>query len=179
MLARVYRGAKPDILTLGPMCGESVVYLASRGARVHVDDPEPPPPVPPRRPGEPVVEVEPYHLDQPDARFDLVLAWEHADFVPPDRLQEWGRELGRIAKEGGMLFLLSHLKPPAETEPPSRYRLLSDDLIVRESVARPPLRRWVHPTRDLERALAAFKVQGIQLQRSQMREITAARAPTG
>ncbi|MBZ5639410.1 MAG: class I SAM-dependent methyltransferase [Acidobacteriia bacterium] len=179
VLARAFREGKPEILVLGPLCGESVVYLAGRGARVHVEDFEPPPPVPVRRPGEPPPEVAPVRLDQPDALFHLVLAWEAADFVPPDRLAEVGGEFRRILRDGGGLFLFSHGRPEAEDERLSRYVLLADDLISREMIGRDRRQRYVHPTRDLERALKGFAIQGIQLQRTQMREITALKSETG
>jgi SAM-dependent methyltransferase len=177
-LARAFRGGKPEILVLGPLCGDSVVYLAGRGARVHVDDFEPPPPLPVRRPGDPPIEVTPFRLDQPDRTFDLVLAWEVADFVPPDRLVEYGAELRRVLRDGGGLFFLSHSRPEPGDDRPSRYLLLSDDLILRQVVETERRPRYVHPTRDLEQALRGLAIQGIQLQRNQMREITAQKAGT-
>jgi hypothetical protein len=176
-LAKVFREPKPEILQLGPMCGESVVYLAARGARVHVEDVEPPPPTPPRAPGEILVDKPVVRLDQPDGRFDLVIAWEVPDFVPPDRLADVGFELARVTRDGGLLFLMSLARPAEAPEPIPRYRLLADDLVVREPGPLPPRRRFNHPNRDLERALAGYSVQGIQLQRNQMREILALRVP--
>jgi hypothetical protein len=67
------------------------------------------------------------------------------------------------------------MRPAAESEPPSRYRLLADDMIVREATDLPPRRRWVHATRDIERALAGFSIQSLHLQRTQMREFVAFR----
>jgi hypothetical protein len=173
VVARAFRKGKPEILVLGPLCGESVVYLASRGARVHYEDLKPPSPLPPRRPGEPPPEIAPVRLDQPDGMFHLVLAWEVADFVPPDRLAEYGSELRRVLRDGGEVFFFSHARPEAADERPSRYVLLADDLIARQMLGQERRARYVHPTRDLERALGGFLIQGIQLQRSQMREVTA------
>lgn len=173
------REPKAEILDLGPLCGESVVYLAGRGARVTVEDFEPPPPTPPRQPGEIMIERAPIQFDHPDGRFDLVLAWELTDFVPPDRLPDYGAELRRLTRDGGWLFLLSHAHPQSQNEPLARYRLLADDLIVRESCDLPPRRRWVHPTREIERALVGFSVQGIHLQRNQMREVLALKTGVG
>ena len=179
-IARVFREGRPEVLALGPLCGESVVYLAGRGARVHVDELEPPPPIPARKPGEPSEFIPPFRLEQPDRTFGLVLAWEAFDFVSPDRLADCGAEIARVMRIGGQLFLLAHQKPPSETAVIPRYRLLADDLIVREEPEGGTLRRrYVHPNRDIERALAGLQVQGIQLQRNQMREIVAVKAGTG
>ena len=179
MLARAFRAAKPQILVLGPLCGESVVYLAGRGARVHFEDFSPPDPIPPRRPGEAPPEIVPMSLEQPDRLFDAVIAWESLDFVPPERLVEVGSEIARVLRVGGQLFLLAHQKPPAETAVMPRYRLLADDLMVREEPQSAPRRRYTHPNREIERALAGLSVQGIQLQRNQMREIVASKAGVG
>jgi hypothetical protein len=101
------------------------------------------------------------------------------DFVPPDRLADVGAELNRVTRDGGLLFFLSQSKTNPDPEPLSRYRLLADDLIVREGCDTPPARRYNHPTRDIERALAGFAVQGIHLQRNQVREILALKTGVG
>jgi hypothetical protein len=170
VLSRVYRERRPEILDLGPMSGATVMYLAGRGARVHVDEFAPPPPTPERKPGQPPVEIVPVRLDQPDAFHHLVLAWDWIDFMPPERLQDFGAEMRRILREAGWLFLFSHARPPEGAGRPSRYRLLADDLIVREQARGPRRRRWVHPNRDIERAFAGFEVQALHLQRDQTRE---------
>ena len=176
VLARVFRSSKPEVLNLGPLCGETVVYLAGRGARVHVEEFDPPAPVPMRQPGEPPTALKPFRLDQPTGRANLVLAWEMTDFIPPDRLAEYGDELRRLMADGGSLFLFSHQRPDAQNEPLRRYRVLADDMVVREVAGGVTHRRWIHPTREVERALAGFSIQGVQLQRNQMREIVAVRA---
>jgi len=172
----VFRVPKPEVLNLGPLCGETVVYLAGRGARVHVEDFDPPSPVPARQPGEPPPALKPFRLDQPTGRAHLVLAWEMTDFIPPDRLAEYGAELHRLLAHGGSLFLFSHQRPNAQNETLPRYRMLADDMIVREVAGGVTHRRWIHPTREVERALSGFSIQGVALQRNQMREIVAVRA---
>jgi len=178
-VARTFRAGKPQILVLGPLCGESVVFLAGRGARVHVDEIEIPQPIPKKLPGEPAVTVPPFTVDHPSGSFDLVLAWEMFDFVPPDRLQEFGAELVRLLRVGGQLMFFAHLKPPSERAVLPRYRLLADDLIVREEPAVPPIPRYVHSNLMIERAIAGLGVQNIHLQRNQMREILASKAGVG
>ena len=77
------------------------------------------------------------------------------------------------------MFLLCHQKPAGESEVPPRYRMIADDLIVREASNGPIRRRYAHPNREIERALQGLVVQGIHLQRSQMREIVAAKTGVG
>ena len=178
-VARAFRDGKPQILVLGPLCGESVVFLAGRGARVHVDEVELPDPIAKRQPGEPVAELRPVTLDHPSDSFDLLLAWEILDFVPPDRLQEFGAEIVRLLRVGGQLIVFAHQKPPADRAILPRYRLLADDMVVREEPATPTLPRYTHPNRELERAIAGLSVQNIHLQRNQMREILASKAGVG
>jgi hypothetical protein len=155
------------------------VYLAGRGAKVHVDQIELPEPIPARKPGEPAPPVERFAIDLPSDLCDLVLAWEFLDFVPPERLQEVGAEIARVMRVGGQLLVFAHQKPPAEAVVMPRYRVLADDLIVREEPSGVARRRYTHANRELERALAGLAVQGIQLQRNQLREIVAAKVGVG
>ena len=178
-VARAFRDGKPQILVLGPLCGESVVFLAGRGARVHVDEVELPEPIPKRQPGEATPALRPIKFDHPSGSFDLVLAWEMLDFVPPDRLHEFGAEIVRLLRVGGQLVVFAHQKPPSDRAIFPRYRLLADDLIVREEPAGPPLPRYVHSNLMIERAIAGLSVQNIHLQRNQMREILASKAGVG
>jgi len=178
-VARAFRDGKPQILVLGPLCGESVVFLAGRGARVHVDEVELPEPIVKRQPGEPAAELRPVKLDHPSGSFDLLLAWEMLDFVPPDRLLEFGAELVRLLRVGGQLVVFAHQKPPSDRAILPRYRLLADDLIVREEPSTSPIPRYVHSNLMIERAIVGLSVQNIHLQRNQMREILASKAGVG
>lgn len=173
VLERAFRKRKPEILDLGPLCGPTAVYLASRGARVTVAEFDPPLPPPPYEPGQDPPKVRPLKIHQENERFDLVLAWEQIDFVPPDRLAEFARELRRILTLDGWLLLLSLAKHSGEPVPRGRYRVLADDLIQRDPVPEDPRPRWEHPTRSIERALRGFSLQGLHLQRNQTREFLA------
>jgi hypothetical protein len=168
--------AKPHVLDLGPLCGPTAMFLADRGARVCVEEFVPPAPVV-AAPGEPAVPP-PLHVPQPDAKFQLVLAWEHCDFLPPQRLAEFAGELRRLLVPGGWLVLYSRDKSgvggePARLDRPSAFRLVAEDACVRQLAALDPRSRWNHPTGVLERALAPLKVQGIHLQRDRTREFLA------
>jgi len=173
ILARIFKESRPEVLDLGPLCGQTVTYLAQRGAVVTVEPFDPPPAVPAAKPGEPAVEPPPLRFDQPDAKFDLVLAWEHLDFMPPDRLPDFAEEVLRVLRDGGWLFLFSLMAPTQGPDRMRRYRLLADDMIVREATELAPRRRWASSTREIERALKGFSIQGVQLQRNQMREFSA------
>jgi len=173
ILARIFKDPKPEVLDLGPLCGQTVTYLAQRGAVVTVEPFDPPNPVPAVKPGEPEIEPPPIRFDQPDSRFDLVLAWEHLDFMPPERMADFADEVLRVLREGGWLFLFSLMTPTSAPDRMRRYRLLADDMIVREDTDLAPRRRWASSTRDIERALKKFSIQGVQLQRNQMREFSA------
>jgi SAM-dependent methyltransferase len=168
---------QPEVLDLGQFSRSAAVFLAQRGARVYVEDFEPPPPSPKRKKpngdkGSPVLK-KPLVIPQPDRKFDLVLAWEHGDFVPPERLKDFGAELARVLAPGGLLLMYAQDNPGAgsdHTDPPACYRLLADDRFVRTATAAPARRRWTHPNRAIERALAPLSVQCIHLQRNRIRE---------
>ncbi len=149
------------------------MFLADKGARVSVEEMDPLPPRPPAGSDEPA--PEPFKVDHPDEAFDVVLAWEQFDFVPPNRMDEFMKELQRVIAPGGwlMLFSLNKVNEKGETGRPGRYRILADNRIQREETSGTPLERWVHPTRDIERALAPLSVQKLHLHRNQMREFLA------
>jgi len=175
----VLKDDRARILDLGPFCGDSAVYLAGRGAKVSVEPfsaPDPAPPRDPRKPAEEQPPPPPLTIDQADALFDLVLAWEHTDFVPPERLADFGAELRRVLAQGGYLLLFARNSPAEDDKAwsrPGRYRVVADDRIVREPGTGPARKRWVHPTREIERALAPLSIQGLHLQRNQVREFLA------
>ena len=182
ILEKIRRFERPEILDLGPFCGASAVFLADRGARVSVGEfvpPPEPPPEPARKaaPGslvrpEPKPAPAPIRLEQPDGKFHLVLVWEACDFIPTRRLAEFGAELARVLADGGWALLLSvgDAQAPGVAVRPPRYRVVDADRVERVPVDGPALRRYVHNPRDIERALAPLGVQGIQLQRNQVRE---------
>ena len=171
-LAAVFKIERPQVLDFGPMCGDSVVYLADRGAKVRVEELVFPPAeapadaddAPPRRA---------FRIDLEDESFDLILAWEHCDYVPPERLDEFGAELHRLLRPGGWLLLFSLNRAPGEGgsgERPSRYRIVGDDRVSREPTNEAVRRRWHYPTRRIEQAVAPLSIQTLHLQRTQMRE---------
>ncbi|MCP3982388.1 MAG: hypothetical protein GY716_24055 [bacterium] len=163
----------PEILDVGSHCGSTAVNLAGRGARVSVDQFEPPP-LP-----DAVDEVsppDPIRIAQEDDRFQLVLGWEWLDFTPPERLEELCAEFGRLLSEKGMLVLFARTGQgdgDNDEEIPGRYRLENGGALVRETEGRDARQRWYHPTRAIEHALAPLSIQGVQLQRNQFRLFTA------
>ena len=125
--------------------------------------------------------VEPFRIDPPSDAFDLVLAWESIDFTPPDRLQEVVAEMKRLVREKGLIFILSRNTTGARKsvqDVPARFRVEADDRLPREASGGEARTRWVHLTREVERVLKPFSVQGIHLQRDQTREILALRKPS-
>ena len=169
---------QPEVLDLGQSSSSAAIYLAKRGARVHVEHFAPPPQTPKRAPAEgaeaAVPLKEPVVIPQPDAKFDLVLTWEHPDFVPPDRLADFAAELRRVLVPGGWVLMYSQDQPTAASareEPVACYRLTADDRIVRLSGGGPTRPRWSHNNRTIERALEPLRVQSIHLQRNRIREV--------
>jgi len=171
---------QPEVLDLGQFSRSAAVYVAGRGAKVHVEDFVPPSPKPKKKKnGEGelhAVEAQPVVIPHPDQRFDLVLAWEHPDFVPPDRLQEFYAEMTRVLVPGGWLLMYARddpNRPEAGPGQPACYRLTADDRLTRTMVEGPVRPRWSHPNRAIERALSPMAVQSIHLQRNRMREFLA------
>ena len=181
VLEKILKRDKTRILDLGPFCGDSAVYLAGRGARVSVegfDPPPPPPPADPDAPDDTAPPVAPLVFGQGDRAFDLVLAWEQLDFVPPERLSDFGAELHRVLDGGGYALLFARNTPPGDEKTwhrPGRYRVIADVQLQREDGGAAERQRWIHATRKIERALAPLIIDGIHLQRNQTREFLAHR----
>ena len=185
VLEKVFLEPKPEVLNMGPLCGDTVAYLGGKGSRVHVGEFSPPRPMPARVAGKPPPTPAPVALPHDDQSFHLVLAWDLVDFVPPECLPGFGSELGRILKPGGRLFLFSQANQartspaPAKDEvfdTPGRFRILDPSHVrLEKDEGGSRRRRWIHPNRDIERALKGLSVQGIHLLRNQLREFTAIR----
>jgi SAM-dependent methyltransferase len=179
VLGRIFEsGKQPEVLDLGQLSGSAAIYLADRGARVFVESFEPPEvEVDPEDGGEgEPVEKPALTIAQPDGKFDLVLMWEHGDFVPPERLGELMSEVRRVTAPGGFVVLFSQdrmSKEGAETDRPSSFRLEADDRILRTPRSGPPRPRWAYANRAIEQALLPLSVQGIHLHGNHMREVVA------
>jgi hypothetical protein len=119
-------------------------------------------------------------LEQPGGRFDLVLVWEHGDFVPPERFSEFAAEVERVTAPGGWVIWFAREIPNGEVreERQARWRVCADDRIVRLAGQGPPRPRWSYSTRVIERALAPLEVQGVHLHRDRMREFVARKPRT-
>lgn len=172
-LGRVLRHEKPRILDFGSQCGATAVALAHRGAHVTVDEVSFPQAAPPSDSDtDSPVAPPPYCLEYKDDSFDLILTWEMFDFVEPARLEEVGREMGRILAANGWLLLFARSSGRNAPEPEALplYRITAADRLIREEFPGPLRPRWAHPTRRIEAALKPLKVQGIHLQRNQLRE---------
>ncbi|MBD3869241.1 MAG: class I SAM-dependent methyltransferase [Acidobacteria bacterium] len=185
VLEKVFLEPKPEVLNMGPLCGDTVAYLGGKGSRVHLGEFTPPRPMPARVSGKPSPTPAPVSLTYDDQSFDLVLAWDLVDFVPPECLPAFGAELCRILNPGGRLFLFSQANQartspgPAKKEiydSPGRFRILDPSHVrIEKEDGGARSRRWIHPNRDIERALKGLSVQGIHLLRNQLREFTAIR----
>lgn len=177
VLDRVFRGERVRVLDLGPTFGTSIIELAGRGAAVAVDDFAPPPVPPAPGAADESDPPPPWSLDHPDASFDLVLLWERLDYVPPQRLREFGQEIRRVLKVGGWLLSLTSSRKEPERSSPARIRILDDGHVLREPSDEPERPRWAHPNREIERAFDGLSIQGVHLQRDGTREIVACKGP--
>jgi len=164
--------SSPEILDLGQACGSTAVYLASRGARVSVEEFEAPSAQRTVQGAAAFLTGERLAIDQPDAKFDLVLAWEHFDFVPPDRLDEFVSEISRVMAPDGwlLLFALDGTPGNQSEDRPASYRITADDRLLRTPEAGPLRPRWSHHNRAIHQALAPLVVSGVTLRRNRLRE---------
>jgi hypothetical protein len=176
VVERLFAGPEqPEVLDLGQPGGAPGLYLADRGARVCIECFEAPDPA--AAEGEPSPRIA---IEQPDAKFDLVLAWEHGDFVPPELFADFAAEVRRLTAPGGYVVWFAHEIPhgAVREEQPARWRVSGDDRIVRLAGQGRPRPRWSYNTRTIERAVAPLEVQGVHLHRDRTREFLLRRPRT-
>ena len=113
-----------------------------------------------------------FETSAPDGKFDLVLAWEHFDFVPPDRLDEFVSEIWRVMTPDAwlLLFALDGSPSPPGQGRPSSYRVTADDRLLREPPQGQMRPRWSHHNRAIHQALAPLSVTSVTLRRNRIRE---------
>jgi hypothetical protein len=80
-----------------------------------------------------------------------------------------------VLRPGGILFALMSLAREPTARVPARFRIVAEDRIVREAAQLAEAARWPHANREIERALDGIAVEGVHLQRDQVREILAVR----
>jgi hypothetical protein len=156
------RDSPAELLDLGSRCGPTAVYLASRGARVRVE------------PFEPPADLASWTgIAHEDGRFDVVLAWDVCDFVPPEQLPRFILELERVLAPKGWLLLFAQDNPSRSgpwPESPWSYEVTADDRFMRRPTPEPPRSRWCHPNRRIQQALTTLAIQENNLQRNRLRE---------
>ena len=183
VLESVFRAhERPAVLDLGPLCGDSLVWLAEKGAKVtsgELDDDWW------LLPDEEELDPKQPEIPAADVAFDLVLAWENVDFMPAERLPRFGAELDRVLRPGGWALFFagptgrlvgSEASTPLSPAPRA-FRIVGDGDLEPGIWRRDLLcERRRHANRDVEQAIAPLKVSGIHLQRSQVREFLVQKA---
>jgi len=168
---RSTKHGRPAVLTLGGADGPTITFLAEFGAKLTIEEFEPPP----VRDPDDEAPAKPFKFDFPSRGYDLILLWEWADFFPKEALPELGLELARISRPGATLLLLSRSSFDGKFDRPMRYKIHDERTVSRKPLPGASRPRFVHPTRTLELALKRFSISGIHLQRDQTREILAVR----
>lgn len=136
-----------SILDLGPALAANVDFFCRLGARLRIADlaaafEEGAPPVTPARWRELLPELLPFRIDE---RFDLVLAWDLANYAGRERWPVVAAHLTPYLAAGGSIHLLVQVEKEMPAFP-ARYRIVEPGTISEErrSAARIATPRFSH-----------------------------------
>jgi hypothetical protein len=114
------------------------------------------------------------NLDFSERKFDVVIFWDTADYLPPVLL---GRVIDRIyevMQPGGLLLGFFHAKSAAGETRFSRYHLTATDSVEIQRAGNHPLLN-VYNNRQIEKLLQAFSGYKFFLAKDNLSEVVATR----
>jgi hypothetical protein len=134
-----------SVLDLGPATKSNLDFFLKRGARVTVADLH--------RAG-----CAPFLDQNPELRYDLVLAWDVLNYLDPDRLGRLMEGLGPHFRPGTTLhaFIATAREIGAR---PSRYRIEDDETFVLEPSPGPPIAAPRYLEQDLLKRMPGLTVE--------------------
>jgi SAM-dependent methyltransferase len=120
---------RPQLLDIGRLSDQNIEWFIRKGFRVFVDDQFrclPPPVAPAPKGGKTPLPSPLPPLAYPDARFDVVVAWDLFDYLAPSQADALTAEVRRILKPRGLLLAFFHFDRKAAAQH-IRYRVIQDD----------------------------------------------------
>lgn len=103
-------------------------------------------------------------------KFDAVLCWDVADFLPEPLVKPTVERLHSILKPGGMVLGFFHTRDAGPNVPYSRYHIVGNDTLDVQPVPRFGLQR-VFNNRQIENLFQSFKSLKFFLARDYIREV--------
>ncbi|MDH4229429.1 MAG: class I SAM-dependent methyltransferase [Nitrospirota bacterium] len=164
---RLARTPGQRVLTVGRLCGETVVSLAETGARVYVHDLLVPLLVQIDR-GTVDVDQLLHQVDLPPGTLDAICLWDLPDMLPLADSARLIQRMTRLLAPRGHLTALFHV---AAGDTAYRYRLSPGGLVQMEVVASRPRLLRATVNNDMLELFSALTLQNSALLRPQMREL--------
>jgi SAM-dependent methyltransferase len=150
----------------GRVCTEDIVH-ASREPRYIVKQPD----------GSLLLDPHKFfaeNLSQPEGQFDAVLCWDVADYLTEPLVKPLVERLSFLLKPKGVLLAFFHAKEAGPGVPPSRYHIVSGELLDLEPRHDLRLQR-VFNNRHVENLFKGFSSLKFFLARDNVREVLAVR----
>lgn len=159
------------VLDLGAALQANIEFLTGLRAVVHVADLARD--LPAAGGPDPAAAVGPRLLEalrvEPPTRFDLVLAWDLVNYLPPPALAALAATLSERTRRDSLLLALVWNRPEMPGLP-MRFRILDRGRLSYEGATRSLLPAPRYREHDLERLLEGFRVERTFLLRSGLQE---------
>jgi hypothetical protein len=168
------------VLDLGPTSPSNIIYLTSLGHSVYTanlveeaSQPEWWHKVEGQE--QPIFDVERFVADQLDftnRRFDVVLFWDTADYMPPELPPRVFKRVHELMESEGTLLAFFHARSTGPGTEFHRFHLTSGNNIEMQPVGNFPIRQALN-TRSIEKLLSPFSGFRFFLSRDNNREAIA------
>jgi SAM-dependent methyltransferase len=169
------------ILDIGPTSAININYITSLGHSIYmanlVDEAAKPEWTVTDESGNTQFDVERFvavNLDFAERKFDVVILWDTADYLPAALLGPVIERIHEVMQPGGLLLGFFHSKATGGEVRFSRYHLTATDSVEIQRTGNHPLLN-VYNNRQIEKLLAAFSGYRFFLAKDNLSEVLATR----
>ena len=170
---------KPCVLDLGPTSPANIAFLTEMGVRVFNEDilreSQDPGYQVKQEDGSTQLDAARFfseNLDYPAGRFDAVLFWDVADYLPESLVKPLVERLETMLKAKGSLLAFFHTKDAGAESLYSRHHIVQRDMLELEPVAPPGFRlQRIFNNRHIENLFKDFASRKFFLGRDNIREV--------
>lgn len=141
--------ASPYVLMVGEVCGSNITWLGERGYRIHLER-----------------DVR----ERPDGTFAGALLWDTLSMMPKALARKRADVLHRMLAPGAPVLAFFGPQTQATPTARTRFRILSESLVIAERVAGKAATAHPYQNRDIVQVFHLFEMETLQLHRNGRRD---------